>query len=826
MKSETPFVGRSTTRQVVSNALAGCSRLLHERIILVLALMFCAGVAGVLWRVSRVQSNLIAAIALQNASLYTQALTEFRTLYTSEVVQTVTGHGIEVTHDYATKAGAIPLPVTLSMLLGQRLGARESGAQSRLYSPYPFPWRQQESGLQDAFAEEAWNALQHNPHKPFYRFEDIQGRRSLRYATADLMRPSCVNCHNTHPASPKIDWQPGQVRGVLEIIFPLEAAVAQTRAGLRGTFALIVVMSVLGLSGMALVIGRLQRSSADLQQRAHDLQSEITVRTRAEQALAARVQQVEALRAVTAEITRELEPTALLGLITQRAVDLVEAATSGAVYLWDETTEVLVPRAWHGRGEWMQEVRFRLGEGLVGGVAQRREGLLVNDYQTSPYATPVLAERLGFTAIVAEPLLYRDRLVGVIAISNEGTGRSFTAQDSDLLALFAAEAAIAIDNARLYEEVRGTRDFLQSIAENSVDAIVTTDVSGRVTYWSPGAEELLGYRAKEAFGLTAAGFYRGGLEEARAIMQQLRTDGRIGNYETALRTKNGRWVEVSSSLSLLRDTSGARIGTLAVIKDMTEHKRAEAALRQAKEAAEAANHAKSAFLDNMRHELRTPLNAIMGYSEMLQEEAEDLGQADFIPDLQSIRTAGKNLLTLINDILDFSKIEAGKMDLSLETFTIAMLVQEVVTTIQPLAEQNHNALVVHCADNLGTMLADLTKVRQSLLNLLSNACKFTEQGSITLEVIREAVDTAAWITFRVADTGIGMTSEQMQKLFQPFVQVDASATRAHGGAGLGLAISQRFCQMMGGTIAVESALGVGSTFTMRLPNRPSAVSKR
>ena len=826
MKSETPFIGRYTTRHVVANALAGCGRLLHERTILVLAIMFCTGVAGVLWQVSRVQSNLVASIALQDASLYTQALAEFRTLYTSEVVETVRDHGIEVTHDYATKVGAIPLPVTLSMLLGQRLGAEKSGAQARLYSPYPFPWRQQEGGLQDAFAREAWNALRQHPAKPFYRFEDVQGRRALRYATADLMRPSCVNCHNTHPASLKTDWQPGDIRGVLEIVFPLEVAVAQTSVGLRGTFALMVVMSVFGLSGMALVIGRLRRSSADLQQRAHDLQGEITVRTRAEQALARRIQQVEALRAVTAEITRELDLTALLGLITQRAVELVEAATSGAVYLWDETTEVLVPRAWHGRGVWMQEVRFRLGEGLVGGVAQRRKGLLVNDYQTSPYATPVLAERLGFTASVAEPLLYRDRLVGVIAISNEGTGRLFTAQDSDLLALFAAQAAIAIDNAHLYEEVRGTRDFLQSIAENSVDAIVTTDVSGRVTSWSPGAEELLGYRAKEAFGLTGTGFYRGGLEEARAVMRRLRAEGRIRNYETVLRTKDGCWVEVSSSLSLLRDASGARIGTLAVIKDMTDHKRAEAALRQAKEAAEAANHAKSAFLANMSHELRTPLNHVIGYSEMLQEEAEDLGQADFLPDLQRIRAAGKHLLTLINDILDLSNIEAGRMDLSLETFTIAMLVQEVLTTIQPLAEQNHNALVVHCADDLGTMRADLTRVRQSLLNLLSNACKFTEQGSITLEVTREAVDTTAWITFRVTDAGIGMTSEQMQKLFQPFVQADASATRAHGGAGLGLAISQRFCQMMGGTIAVESALGMGSTFTMRLPNQPSAVSER
>ena len=422
MKSAPLFVGGHMMRQVVSHAVARGGRLLHERTILVLALIFCAGVAGVLWQVSRVQSNLVATIALQDASLYTQALTEFRTLYTSEVVETVRDYGIEVTHDYATKAGAIPLPVTLSMLLGQRLGVERSGAQPRLYSPYPFPWRRQDGGLQDAFAREAWNTLQQHPAQPFYRFEDMQGRRFLRYATADLMRPSCVNCHNTHPASPKIDWQPGDIRGVLEVSFPLDAAVAQTRIGLRGTLALLVVISVLGLAGMALVIDRLRRSSADLQQRAHDLQSEITGRTQAEQALAARIQQVEALRTVTAEITRELDLTTLLGLITQRAIELVEAATSGAIYLWDETTEVLLPRAWHGRGEWMQAVRFRLGEGLVGSVAQRREGLLVNEYHTSPYATPVLVEHLGFTAIVAEPLLYRDRLVGVIAISNKGPG--------------------------------------------------------------------------------------------------------------------------------------------------------------------------------------------------------------------------------------------------------------------------------------------------------------------------------------------------------------------------------------------------------------------
>jgi signal transduction histidine kinase/DNA-binding response OmpR family regulator len=238
---------------------------------------------------------------------------------------------------------------------------------------------------------------------------------------------------------------------------------------------------------------------------------------------------------------------------------------------------------------------------------------------------------------------------------------------------------------------------------------------------------------------------------------------------------------------------------------------------RARVAAEAANRAKSVFLANMSHELRTPLNAIIGYSEMLQEDAADIVGQEFAGDLQKIHTAGKHLLGLINDVLDISKIEAGKMDLFLETFDLPGMIRDVVSTIQPLVMKNGNRLEVEVGERLESMRADATKVRQALFNLLSNACKFTEQGVIRLEVAHESGPGAGFYLFKVSDTGIGMTTEQIGRLFMAFSQADASTTRKYGGSGLGLVITRHFCRMMGGDIEVTSEPGQGTTFTVRLP---------
>lgn len=282
-----------------------------------------------------------------------------------------------------------------------------------------------------------------------------------------------------------------------------------------------------------------------------------------------------------------------------------------------------------------------------------------------------------------------------------------------------------------------------------------------------------------------------------------------GNYAARLNTRSrdelGRLAKAFNAMSE------------AIEKDIEQREIAAAELAVAQDKAEAANRAKSSFLANMSHELRTPMNAVIGYSEMLVEEMADDQVDSYVEDIQKINAAGKHLLALINDILDLSKIEAGRMDLYLERFDLEQTLNEVISTVTPLVEKNSNGIVAEMGDGLGTMRADVTKIRQTLFNLLSNASKFTQHGVITLAANRIASDTGDRIVINVSDTGVGIPEDKLDHIFDEFSQADSSTTRDYGGTGLGLAITRRFCRMMGGDVTVSSTPGKGSTFTIELP---------
>jgi signal transduction histidine kinase len=479
----------------------------------------------------------------------------------------------------------------------------------------------------------------------------------------------------------------------------------------------------------------------------------------------------------------------------------------------------------------------------------------------------VLQKTAKYRTFMAVPLLKDGNPIGIIGCARREV-RPFTSGQIGLVKTFAEQAVIAIENVRLFDEIQArTRDLSESLQQQTATADVLKVISRSTFDLKSVLQTLVESAAKLCdadsaaitrqqggmfFRAEAYGFSPEYIEYIRtvpvepdrgSVMGRALLERRVIHVPDVLEDPEFTWTEAQklggfrTSLCVPMLREGLTIGVLALTRsDMRPfaNKQIELATTFADQAAiaienvrlfdeiqdksrqlaEASQH-KSQFLANMSHELRTPLNAIIGVSEMLREDAEALKQ-DTEP-LDRVLGAGRHLFALINDILDLSKIEAGRMELNLETFALAPLIDDVVKTIEPLAAKNGNRVAVHCDAAIGMMRADQMRLRQALLNLMSNANKFTEHGTITVDARQTKESSGDWITFSVADTGIGMTPEQMSKLFQEFSQASSTTASKYGGTGLGLAISRRFCQMMGGDITVESKPGAGSTFTIRLP---------
>jgi GAF domain-containing protein/CheY-like chemotaxis protein len=493
--------------------------------------------------------------------------------------------------------------------------------------------------------------------------------------------------------------------------------------------------------------------------------------------------------------------------------------------------------------------------------------------QDVDYGLPALSQGLSLRCILSVPMIRDGSPIGAITVFGVRPAM-FTPTQIAMMQTFADQAVIAIENARLFSELEArTTELGRSVKElralSEVGAAVssTLDLDKVLTTILMHANTLAGTQAGQTYDY----------DEATEELRPRATAGYVGELNEILRRNPLRKGEGVTGLAVakrepvqvadiavqaayqsrVRDlvlASGFRavlavpliredqiMGALTVTRTqpgefspevvrllMTFASQSALAMQNAQlfHQLEIASQHKSAFLANMSHELRTPLNAIIGYSEMLQEDAADAGAEELVPDLKKVNAAGKHLLELINSILDLSKIEAGRMELSLENFGVCDMVEEIRSVIQPLAGSNGNQLGICCAVDAGAMHADMTKVRQVLLNLLSNACKFTKDGGVSLDVEREGSAGTSWVIFKVSDTGIGMSAEQLGRLFEEFMQADASTTRKYGGTGLGLALSRRLCRLMGGDIAVTSEPGQGSTFTVRLPADVTQVVER
>jgi len=571
-------------------------------------------------------------------------------------------------------------------------------------------------------------------------------------------------------------------------------------------------------------------------------------------------------QSATAEVLSVIasSPTELdtvLRTVAERAARLTGAA--GAAF-WALESDSLIPLAAVGA---MQHVavgqpRTPLDRGMILGraILDQRTTHVHDLWAERDDEYPVGARMAGASihTMLGVPLVSRHTVIGALGVSRLEV-RPFTEQQIALLETFADQAVIAIENARLFEALQARVGELQALGEigqavsSSLDLaeVLATIVSNAtrlagadagVIYEYDEAEGIFEVRAADRMtddlvaALRAARFRLG--EGALGRAGATRAPFQIEDLETSsvLSTPQVRELMLAQGIRsvlavpLLREDrvlgglvmSRRALGAfptevVALLQTFaTQSALAIDNARLYRALGEASKH-KSTFLANMSHELRTPLNAIIGYSEMLQEEAEDTEADTFLPDLRRINAAGKHLLGLINDILDLSRIEAGRMDLFVETFEVAALIDEVQAVARPLIDKNGNTLVVSCPEDVGTMTADQTKVRQALFNLFSNAAKFTDHGTISLTVQRESVSDADWLTFAVSDTGIGMTDDQLGRLFEAFSQAEASTRSRYGGTGLGLAISRHFCRLMGGDLTVTSAHGRGSTFTVRLP---------
>ncbi len=472
------------------------------------------------------------------------------------------------------------------------------------------------------------------------------------------------------------------------------------------------------------------------------------------------------------------------------------------------------------------------GFGTEAADRQRRgETLLSPDILAEPAYDAAAWASIETRAFVSVPLIRNDRLKALFYV-NQKEPRRWSPEDVAFIEDVAARVWDAVERAQAEAQVRAGEATLRTVLDTLPVGVLIADApSGRIVGHNVRAEAILRHGVMPARPEERVPRWVGFHEDGRPVaptewplIKVIRDGEPFSELEVDYQRGDGSRAWIGFAGAPMRDADQRLAGGVVVVSDIDARKRSEQLLAAARDAAEEANLAKSTFIANMSHELRTPLSAIIGYSEMLQEEMEDGAEVgDLAPDMKKIEGNARHLLGLINDVLDLSKVESGKMDVYTEEFDIAAAVNEVAETVRTLVDKKANRLELMLSPDLGTMQSDLIKLRQILLNLMGNAAKFTEGGTITLAVSRKASPAGdESLVFRVSDTGIGMTPDQVDNLFRRFQQADSSTTRRFGGTGLGLSLTKAFADLLGGTVDVASQYGLGSSFTVTLPSTYAA----
>lgn len=779
------------------------SQYFGERLVVWLLPVLVVGTGGLLWLLSRQVEALYREMALHGATLQAKTIDEVRQVYTSEVVDRLQKLDILATHEYVSIDRAVPLPVTLAMEIGEGLGRDRNGAYIRLFSAYPFPNRRER--VLDEFEKEAILRMQVAPDEKFFRFEIFEGRPSFRMAFPERMKKACVDCHNSHPQSPKKDWKLDEVRGVLEVIRPIGNEVATTHSALLYTINGSVIVYGFGLLGMLLLLQRVHLTSQRLRQ--------------------------------TEARTRAIVGNAADGIITFDQYLRIEEFNAAAEAMFGVSAATVVRQEVL---QWIVDSDRRLRDFVYHKIVQDDDsssGIRASSevrVSTKSLACEVEGRRRDGT------MFPMSLSVGVVRWSGQ---IRFTCIVRDLSDQKRTEAALEQE-----------RSVIQELMLNLTEAVFIyfKDEQSRFLRINAALAKKLGVKQpQDAIGKTDQDFFPDDYARHafRDELEIMRTGRPNLSIEEQAVWPDGSMSWVSSTKMPMRNTRGQIIGTFGISRDISDMVKARVDLQNAKDSAEAANRAKSEFLANMSHEIRTPMNGILGMTELALDTALTPEQRDY---LQMVRSSSEQLLHIINDILDFSKIEAGKLELDPHEFLLRDSLGETLRALAHRADSKGLELAAHIAPNVpDALIGDGGRLRQIVVNLVGNAIKFTERGEVIVEVsmngsaaghvsnvpgssaIASSVMRASAengivpvktgnhegtphneveLHFAVRDTGIGIPSEKLSRIFNEFEQADGSTTRRFGGTGLGLAISRRLVRLMHGQVWVESEVGHGSRF--------------